>query len=556
MLYEILSSIQNNNTQYANYMAELVIRDYGTHFVRSVDAGAILSQTDYISSEFVQKYQFDSIKITASASASFFGVVKFSSSFAYLHNNSDLSGYTSNRSHSQVITYGGPPFRPGFSVDDWEDGVREALVATDRSGDPLYYVINPTTLPEIVEADVFKLQNIIYNATKRYYLANTVRGCTNPSSENFAFGANVDDGCQVKTESYSFGGMFQTCTTIPVNPQSPYTNLCKTKSLDQVNTLTGGPSCPTGYQPVKLISQTLVQGGTKDKRVCSFWRFNCRTEHIPIESLATYTTFWCAPTGDSNPTNGYLFGGAFTSNQMNPVTSSLSCPLYFQKFRIGVDGIVCISDEFDLASPFSVPFGGFESCRTGNPLATTNTSRAVSSNWLHACPQSFSKYLMTVEAGCEVSYCVKSGLFHTKTLPPARLPPFSDDQHHINYNDISAIFIGRKNTVWIRDVEGLWRIADTSEVEEIQAARGTLDPPAVVSSNDTDNLNATTTELTSQLTNGEVAAISVVSTFVICIVGSVVVYVGIFRRRKSKKRNDEYTDLSTVTGDNPDPGTE
>ena len=82
-----------------------------------------------------------------------------------------------------------------------------------------------------------------------------------------------------------------------------------------------------------------------------------------------------------------------------------------------------------------------------------------------------------VEDGCKVSYCIKSGIFNRKTLPPAQLPPFSEDLHYIDYNDDPALFIGRKNTLWIRDIEGLWRVANTAEVEEIEAAMELLDPP-------------------------------------------------------------------------------
>ena len=38
---EIAANIQNNNTEYALYLAQLLVRDYGTHYVTSVDAGAI-----------------------------------------------------------------------------------------------------------------------------------------------------------------------------------------------------------------------------------------------------------------------------------------------------------------------------------------------------------------------------------------------------------------------------------------------------------------------------------------------------------------------------------
>ena len=71
-LYDIASSIQNNNTEYAQYLSELLIRDYGTHYVSSMDAGAVLSQTDFIrSTDATDMFKYSSY-VKASASANFF----------------------------------------------------------------------------------------------------------------------------------------------------------------------------------------------------------------------------------------------------------------------------------------------------------------------------------------------------------------------------------------------------------------------------------------------------------------------------------------------------
>ena len=50
-LFEMAENIHNNNTGFAHYLAELIVRDYGTHFISSMDAGAVLSQVDHISSK-------------------------------------------------------------------------------------------------------------------------------------------------------------------------------------------------------------------------------------------------------------------------------------------------------------------------------------------------------------------------------------------------------------------------------------------------------------------------------------------------------------------------
>ena len=552
LLFDIMANLQRNNTHYANYLADLIIRDYGTHYVRSMDAGAVLSQVDHVSDKFVQSHQFHSTKITASASATFFSMVKFSSSFQHLQTNADTDGFTSNRTHSQVFTFGGPPFRPDFTVNDWEDGVRDALVPIDRAGDPLYYAINPTTLPELVDSDSFELQNIVFNATRRYYAANTVRGCTDRTAGNFAFTANVDSGhCNRRAKNSSFGGIFQVCTTSPQDLQSPYVNLCKTKNLNQVNTRTGTYTCPSGYQPIELYSATLSQQGTKDERVCAAHFIICwrhKTIHVPITSSATYTSYWCAATGTVEPTDGYLFGGAFTSNQVNPATSSMSCPMHFQQFRMGVDGIVCASEEFELAFQFSIPFAGFESCRVGNPLTVSGEKQALPSKWLHDCPVGFSKYLLMVENGCEISYCIKSGLFETKTLPPARLPPFSKHMHNIVYFDEPMTLIGSRKKIWIKDDDSVWRIASTAQMDEIVAAMSSISPPPVVHESNTTEADPIASNTMTKLNNGAVAAISIVTTFVFCTAIACAIFVGVSvgKRRQVKKGagHESYENLS------------
>lgn len=547
LLFDIMANLQRNNTHYANYLADLVIRDYGTHYVQSLDAGAVLSQIDHVSEKFVQSHQFDSTKITASASASFFSIVKFSTSFQHLQTNADTEGFTSNRTHSQVFTFGGPPFRPGFTVDDWEDGIRDALVPIDRAGDPLYYAINPTTLPELVDSDSFEIQGIVFSATKRYYAANTVRGCTDPTADNFAFTANVDDGhCKASSKNSSFGGIYQSCTTSPEDPQSPYVNLCKTKNLNQVNTRTGGYSCPSGYTPIELYSASLTQQG---ERLCTFQFLFWCVSYKTIISSATYTTYWCAATGTVEPTDGYLFGGAFTSNQINPATSSMSCPMYFQEFRMGVDGIICASEEFELAFQFSIPFAGFESCRVGNPLTVLGEKQAPSSKWLHDCPAGFSKYLLMVENGCEISYCIKSGLFETKSLPPARRPPFSKHMHNAVYFDAPMILIGSRNKIWIKDDYNVWRIASAAEMEQMEAAMSSISPPPVVNESNTTEENPISNIMgsmaTMKLSNGAVAAISVVTTLAFCTVIACAIFVGfsVGKRRKAKKGAESYENL-------------
>ena len=67
--------------------------------------------------------------------------------------DSEASKYSGLVTESSIRAMGGPLMDPKTtSVSDWISEVDTNLVPMDRSGDPLYYLINPHTLPELPEA--------------------------------------------------------------------------------------------------------------------------------------------------------------------------------------------------------------------------------------------------------------------------------------------------------------------------------------------------------------------------------------------------------------------
>ena len=105
---------------------------------------------------------------------------------------SHISSFLSNRVHSKISTIGGPPYQSNFTLSDWEAGVPDSLVAIDRSGIPLHYIINDNTLPELPPLTVQMMSDVIYETIERYYRINTRHGCTDPRAKNFDFQANID----------------------------------------------------------------------------------------------------------------------------------------------------------------------------------------------------------------------------------------------------------------------------------------------------------------------------------------------------------------------------
>ena len=54
-------------------------------------------------------------------------------------------------------TFGGPPYAPGLSVNDWEQGLMNNLVAVDKQGDPIEFMITSAALPELPAPTVIEV---------------------------------------------------------------------------------------------------------------------------------------------------------------------------------------------------------------------------------------------------------------------------------------------------------------------------------------------------------------------------------------------------------------
>ncbi|KAK1892723.1 Macrophage-expressed 1 protein [Dissostichus eleginoides] len=105
----------------------------------------------------------------------------------------------------------------------------------------------------------------------------------------------------------------------------------------------------------------------------------------------------------------------------------------------------------------SVPFGGLFSCQSYNPLAGGQ----------RRCPPKFSQHLASVSDGCEILYCVQSGLFTGGELLPVRLPPFTKPPL-VSMQETNTVMVmteGEKS--WVRAGQTkAWKLANTEEIKE------------------------------------------------------------------------------------------
>ncbi|XP_065192509.1 macrophage-expressed gene 1 protein-like [Sycon ciliatum] len=478
--------VHSNQFEAARFEIDLIIRDFGTHIVRSVTAGGVFMQETQVSKLLDKKSSSEGFALGLELAAS----DKFSKSadlkFKIVIDTDQSESFTNKTSQSTTKTHGGPSYKPGMSADAWEKGLATNLVAVDRSGDPLEFAITEFALPELPAPTVRTIQEYLGHATQAYVKYNTHPGCLDVSSVNFNFGANVADDSLCKSsatgESYKFGGVYQTCTAF----NDTNNNVCK--GLQQNNPSSGGLQCPPDYDQIKLFSgernfnwhtnvcsyKSYKCGSVFHRRTCS--RKVCHT--VFSTARAEYDAFWCAELVNMTEDKGYAFGGLFTNTMSNLVTGSKSCPDLFYPLKIGSQVRVCVSEDHSRQTAHQVQFGGFFSCSTGNPLALVDLNEPKRLDklgfnlltgedvWPHQCPHGYAQRLAEVSNGCEIYYCIKQSGHHA---PYERIlinrPPYGRSYPMPSAGEIdTASIVGPGGETWRKNLTtGAWKKENTYE---------------------------------------------------------------------------------------------
>ncbi|NXE99848.1 MPEG1 protein, partial [Menura novaehollandiae] len=463
-LLTIASHLENNQTQMADFLAEVLVLNYGTHAITSVDAGASLVQEDQIKATFLKDSWATRSAVTASAGVAFHSIIGVGSKESLDVSSGFTKQYLENRTNSRVESIGGTPFYPGITLKAWQEKIQNQLVALDRSGLPLYRFIKPSAVPELPAPTVRRVARRVEMAVRRYYTFNTTPGCTDASSPNFNFHANIDDGsCQGATANFTFGGVFQEC----VGLAGPDTGaLCW--ELEQRNPLTGAFSCPDAYTPVLLGVQEREEGHShlECHNKCTLGIFcHPKCQDVFWLSRVQFSAYWCAASGPAAPDLGYLFGGLFSTHSVNAITGAQSCPSGYFPLKLFGELRVCVSQDYEVGAKYSVPFGGFFSCQAGNPLAGRHQGRAEDPH-VKGCPPGFSQHMALISDSCQVQFCVQAGFLTGGSLPPARLPPFT--RPPANLPAVDTVLVRAGDSTWVRDGQShVWRLARPEEAQHV-----------------------------------------------------------------------------------------
>ncbi|XP_007519655.1 macrophage-expressed gene 1 protein-like [Erinaceus europaeus] len=439
-LLSLSDHLENNQTLEAQYLADMLVLNYGTHVLTDVEAGATLVQEDQVKRELLEKQQKLHNAVTLAASATFRKSLSVSVGFSWKDESDMVNAYQSNTVASKMRSHGGAPYYPGMTLQKWQEGIGNRLVAISRTGKPLQSLLLPEALPELPAPAVHRLAAAVDSAVYRYYSINAHPGCRERGSPAFNPGANVDDGScsNMSTSNFTFGGVFQKCQ--PFSGQDAF-SLCETYST--MNPLTGNFTCPAGYKTIPL--HNVSKSETRNHQVCQphcrrCWLFFKCCEDVcgmkEILSTVVLTSAWCAPIRASSQTlSGFLFGGLYSPGNPNPLTGSQSCPSNFHSLTILGDLKVCASMDLELSSSQAVSFGGFFSCQVGNPMAEPLQSQGAEflQGLLHnaspmsfpmKCPPGYSQHQAFLAAGCQILYCLKTGVLLNLKQLPIQLPPF------------------------------------------------------------------------------------------------------------------------------------
>lgn len=189
-ILDIAAHFYNNHNGIANYLCQLLIRDYGTHVLTRTDAGAVLFKEDHIeeSTNHIEEAKKRGWQLGAGLSfngifdgISVGGGLKFGISKQKMQDT--INEYNSKTSYSVIKSLGGDYFGANTTAAEWRNSLDNELVAVDRDGIPLFELVSSSAFPELPQATVLKVGNGIKEAFRSYYQQNTYRGCMDPRSK-------------------------------------------------------------------------------------------------------------------------------------------------------------------------------------------------------------------------------------------------------------------------------------------------------------------------------------------------------------------------------------
>lgn len=230
---KIADHIQHDRNMSVRYESELLVRDFGTHVIGSVSAGASIVKLDHIYLTISNSDTDTDCSLCKFFSFRFFASEDASMSAKYQWSDSNYQKYMGSIADSEIRTYGGPVMNPeNFTLSTWTGQIGNDLVVIDRDGLTLDLIITPQFFPEISEGVIQDISHSVQTAIITSLRHNTFTGCTDLDSPNFSIISNADDGsCQFPFFNLVFGGVYQECKVVDSTDNSPYCDTTLVKKI-------------------------------------------------------------------------------------------------------------------------------------------------------------------------------------------------------------------------------------------------------------------------------------------------------------------------------------
>ena len=140
-------ALAKNQTAKADYLLELMVRDYGTHVTTHNYAGAIVSKEDFVTRSYASQNTEKITDMKVAASASFIKIFSFGANYETKTDEQTAQGYIKSMTSSHVKSVGGALFKPNGSISEWISTVPTNLASIDRKGASIFSLITPFNFP-------------------------------------------------------------------------------------------------------------------------------------------------------------------------------------------------------------------------------------------------------------------------------------------------------------------------------------------------------------------------------------------------------------------------
>ncbi|CAF3585567.1 unnamed protein product [Rotaria sp. Silwood1] len=213
-LIEIAEYQANKENLLATYLAQLFVKNYGTHYTSRLHLGGSIIEEDFISHSNYSSNTSEKRMYKAAAEASFLGSFGLSANYGSdsKYNLTTINEYTTKINRKVLSSKGGDIFILGNHMEAWQTSVKKNPAIIRRAIENLTCFIQADKLPELTDVALSKVRKEINEAINTYVEMNTIRGCMKRNSPSFNWIANLDDGsCVSVQQTTQFGGFIRTC---------------------------------------------------------------------------------------------------------------------------------------------------------------------------------------------------------------------------------------------------------------------------------------------------------------------------------------------------------